>query len=161
MSPQTVGSILFDMCSEIIKIDPKNKELYEKKTKNFYTRLDSLHNYLSYNLKVIKDKKIFTAHNSLMHFIKEFCLLYGGVVEDSPGKEVGTKFYANLIQQIKKSKVKCIFSEPQLNIKFISNIAKELNINVIELDPINSKFKSPTYIEFISQNANKMINGLK
>jgi ABC-type Zn uptake system ZnuABC Zn-binding protein ZnuA len=114
-----VRAILLDICAAICNLDPDNCHIYQERTNNFIAELDALHDTLYAMLKDIKDKPIFTAHNSFSYFIREFALEYGGVLEDIPGKEISPKYYAAFLGQVQYSKVKYIFSEPQLNYKLV------------------------------------------
>lgn len=161
VSPALVKSIAQEICDKIIEIDKQNAAKYQNNAENFIKKLDELHNQLSNQVKPIHNKPIFTFHNSFNYFIKEFDLTFGGSIEEFPGKEASPKYLANLTAQIRKANVNAIFSEPQLNPKAINVIAKEVNIRVVELDPIGGKNQNETYFSFIKENANQLISALK
>jgi len=111
---------LSDICKAICKIDPDNTDLYIERTNAFSKELDSLHDDLFLQLQAIKDKPIYTAHNSFAYFFREFELEFGGVLEEKPGKEISPKYYACFLTQVRFAKVNYIFSEPQLNVSLIN-----------------------------------------
>jgi zinc transport system substrate-binding protein len=163
-SPEKVKLIVKKICEKIIELDKINEKEYVEKTDIFIKKLDDLHFELSNSLKITEDKPIFTFHNSFGYFIEEFDLNYGGSIEEFSGKESGTKYLTKITEKIKNSKVKAIFSEPQLNQKSVQVIADEIGVNVVELDPIggfNEKNSNETYFDFVRFNANRIISALE
>lgn len=160
-SPMLVKNILQNICNSIIVLDKTNENTFNVKTIKFGKKLDDLHIELTNELNKIKNKKIFTYHNSFQYFIQEFNLNYGGIIEESPGKEEGPVYMKQLIDKIKESKVKAVFSERQLYSKIMETIAKETNVKILELDPIAGNDSSLDYCSFIKSNTSKIIQGLK
>jgi ABC-type Zn uptake system ZnuABC Zn-binding protein ZnuA len=157
VSPYAVRSILSGVCDKLCQLDSANSTYYLANAERFAKRLDSLHSELVERLAPIKDKPIFTEHNSFGWFIDEFGLKYGGAIEEISGKESGTRYVAELVTLIKQSNVKYIYREPQINPKHIRLIAAESNVEVGILDPIGASSDIDTYFELIDWNAEQLL----
>lgn len=156
-APLCVQAILEDICKIVSKIDPKNTTEYQRNTELFAAKLTAMHAEIAQKVEPIKDKSIFTAHNSFAYMINEFNLKNGGVFEESPGKEASPRYIANMIDKINTANVNRIFSEPQLNTKLIKAIASQANVKIDTLDPLNSINKSSNFADFIKKNIDKLL----
>lgn len=151
-SPVMVRSIVPNLTDYIIQIDPENEKFYSQQRDNFINKLNEFIEAKKTELEKIKEYKLFTFHNSFSYFIRDFGLQFGGVLEESPGKEAGTQYIYNISKTIEQSNTKAIFIEPQLNHKMAEIIAKELNLKLYTLDPIGNEKEFNNYFDLINYN---------
>jgi zinc transport system substrate-binding protein len=162
LSPLMVKSIIDSVVDAISLIDTKNKKIYKQNANKFKLKLDSLHSNIEAKFASIeKNKTLFNAHNSFAYFTKEFGLKEFIAIEESPGKEITTKYFLDIVNKIKTSGTKCIFSEPQLNSKIIQTLANNNNLKIILLDPLNSYIQTQSYYDFILYNAEHILIGMR
>ncbi len=159
--PILVKNILPELSEIIIKLYPEGKDEIIKNKENFEKKLDSINIELVEILKPVKDKKVFLHHPSFNYMLERYGLIYGGSIEESPGKEPSPKFLAELINKIKESAVKSIFTEPQLNYKNAKIIAEESGVKLSELNPEGSPSNTKTYKDLLIYNANILRKGLE
>jgi zinc transport system substrate-binding protein len=138
LSLENMKKISLKITEEIIKIDPQNKNYYEKNLENILTKLNELLEYAQNSSKNFSSKYIITQHNSFEYLAKELNLKIIGYLESSH-KELTPNELKNLIDSIKKLNIKVIFKEPGEESIFLNNLAKEYNLKIYELDPIEGK----------------------
>ena len=61
--------------------------------------------------------------------MKQVCL-------EENGKEPGTSYLASLIDEARKNNIRYIFIQKQFNAESAKTMAKEINAEVIEIDPL-------------------------
>lgn len=153
LDPLSVAAMLDELTSTMISLYPKAEKDFKENAKNFKSSLTEIHSELSEILQPVEDAKLFLHHPSFNYLIERYGLYYAGAIEESPGKEPSPKFIADLVNNIKNSGVKAIFSEPQLNGKTVQVIAKEAGVQVFELNPEGNSENMKTYREILLNNA--------
>ena len=151
--PLCVKAIVRRLTDTLIKINPAKTEDYRKNSSGFIQRLDSLDNEIRVLLSSCENRYIFTFHPSFNYFIRRYNLIYGGSIEESPGKEPTPNYIVDLVEKIKKSGVTAIFSEPQLPEKIIFTIAETAGVTVLPLDPNGGSKGCGDYFSLMRINA--------
>jgi zinc transport system substrate-binding protein len=159
--PLTVKGTLNQLTEKLIKLYPEGKEQFTKNSITFSKKLDSINIELTEILSIVKNKTVFLHHPSFNYLLKRYNMVYGGAIEESPGKEPSPRFLAELVNDIKSSGAKAIFSEPQLNLKTAKVIADESGVKLCELNPEGSSTKTKNYRDILIFNANVIKNGLE
>ncbi len=157
--PILLQSLTVKIVDTLSKIDPKNAQYYKINGDNFIKKLNIIDKQIRSIVNNIKNKPIFLHHPSFLYFINRYGLTYGGSLEPNPGQELTPKGLSNIIEKVKNSGVKAIFSEPQLPDKMVKMIANESGVAIFQLDPIGTNFKN--YNDFILYNANKLKDALE
>ncbi|MCX6153036.1 MAG: metal ABC transporter substrate-binding protein [Candidatus Kapabacteria bacterium] len=159
--PLTVKAILKPLVDSLCKIDPDNSSTYINNASIFEKRLDLLNKQVEDIVNPVRGKYVFLFHPSFLYFINQYGLKYGGAIEVSPGKEPTAKYLADLIEKIKASGVKAIFSEPQLPDATVKSISLEANVLPYTLDPIGGVSGREHYADLILFNARAFRKALK
>jgi len=159
--PIVVKSLVTTLIDTLSKIDAQNANLYKSNGEAFIQKLDVLDKQVAKLLENIKNKPIFLFHPSFLYLINRYNLTYGGSIERNPGQETSPKFLYDLIDKIKKTGVKAIFSEPQLPDKTAKIISEQALVNVYILDPLCGQTNRLKYSDFILYNVNKLKEALE
>lgn len=159
-SPKTVLSIVDTLESILSEQFPEMRKTIEISSKNFKMKLMYLDSTVSAKLDEIKDRYIFLFHPSFLYLIRDYGLNYGGSLEENPGSEPTPLHISNLINRIKETGTKAIFSEPQLNRHSAEVLAKNAYVNLYVIDPLGSN-NVRTYEDFVSRNVQTIYEALK
>ncbi|MFN3781613.1 MAG: metal ABC transporter substrate-binding protein, partial [Candidatus Kapaibacteriota bacterium] len=159
-SPKTIYLILDTLAFILARNYPEKKDTFYLNAKRFKQKIDSINKVLDSLLTPIKNKPIFLFHPSLLYFIRDFDLLYGGAIEEIPGSEPTASHIANLINRVQTSGVRAIFSEPQLNPHTAEVIANHAKVKLYQLDPLGSE-NIKTYEDFVFSIARTIYEALK
>lgn len=123
-------------------------------------------NLLALHIQITKERTAFgspavvTYHDSFQYFLDDYGINLAGMVMESPGKEPGPKELARLADAIKAQKVRAIFVEPQFDRKAATVLAKEHNLNLVELDPIGATLKAGSILDMLLTNWERIKQGL-
>lgn len=148
---------------QLSRLDPDHAEKYGSNMEEYIKKLEAQKGKMHLALKDIKTKDIVTFHEAFPYFAKEFDLDIVSVIEREPGTEPGAGELADIIQQIKESKVKVLFAEPQYSAKAAETISRETGAKVYILDPAvtGPKDANPDdYIKIMDKNLQVLLEAL-
>lgn len=136
LSLENIKKIAIKVRDELKLFDPTHKEYYEENFNKFLNKLNKLielrKGYQFNNIYII------TQHNSFNYLAKELNFNIIGYLE-TENKEMKPAEFQNLINKIKKYNLKVIYGNIGEESNLLKNIAKEFNLKIYKLDPIEGK----------------------
>lgn len=150
--PLAVKSLLTPLSDSLRALLPQYSETIKNNTNLFAKRLDLINKEVSELTRGLLNKPLFLQHPSFLYFAKRYRLDYLGSIEETPGKEPGPKYIANIVKKINESGAIAIFTEPQLNKKVAEVIADESGVLIYELDPIGGTNSISNYSDLMLYN---------
>ena len=166
--PQNAEIIVSNILNALIKLDPDNREIYEKNAENLIKELRLLDKDFETFFSSCENKKIvFGGKFAMYYFAKRYDLQYeaaydscSGESEASPGK------IAELIEDIKSENLRAVFYEELENPSVAQTIAKETNTQALLLHSCHNVTKDEfesgaTYISLMRQNLENLKKGMK
>ncbi len=138
VSPKNVLQILPHITEQLSKIDPDHKAAYEEKLQQYSSRIVDLDQTITEKLKPFANKEFISFHEAFQYFARDYGLVSTIAIEAYPGKEPTPRYLQALIEKIKASNIKTIFSEPQFSPRIIEVLAQDLNLKVFSLDPLET-----------------------
>lgn len=151
--PLAVKSIVPEITRILIEKEPDNAETFRKNAEKFMDKLNQLDQKINDILEPVKGSDVFLFHPSFNYMLKRYGLNYAGSIEESPGKEPTPRYISDLIEKIKKSQTKSIFSEPQLSEKSAESIAESAGLSIFVLDPLGGIDERNDYFNLMLYNA--------
>ncbi|MFN3395182.1 MAG: metal ABC transporter substrate-binding protein [Thermodesulfovibrionales bacterium] len=163
LDPVMVMSMVNSIRDTLIDLDPSNKNYYIKRAEGFKRELDGLHSRIKESVRGFRVKEFVTFHSAWNYFSRRYGLRVIGIIEESPGKEASPAHIVRIIEEIRKTKGKVVFIEPQFNPKAAEVIAKETGAKIFILDPIgNPRIKGRgSYIGLMNYNLSVFERALK
>ena len=138
----------------MVKIDSQNGDFYKTNYEEFIKELDTLDENIKTILSPYKDKAFMVFHPSWGYFAKRYDLEQISI--EIEGKEPKPNELVELIEEAKKYDIKIVFVAPQFSQKSAKTISKNINANVIAIDPISGNWK-----ESMLDTANQIANSYK
>ena len=138
----------------MLKVDAQNADFYKENYEQFIKELDELDANLKTILAHFKDKAFMVFHPSWGYFAKRYDLEQISI--EIEGKEPKPNELVELIEEAKKYDIKIVFVAPQFSQKSAKTISKNINANVIAIDPISGNWK-----ESMLNTANQIANSYK
>ena len=139
LSPLLVEKMANNIKNCLIKIDPKNKEIYEKNLKNFLKQIKSLHLYGIEKLADLKKREFIVFHPVWGYFAKEFDLKQ--IPIEIEGKSPKLSTLVKLVKYAKKRGIRVIFVQPEFSKKSAKMIAESIDAKVVTLDPLDEDWQ--------------------
>lgn len=144
----------------LIKADPSHSEAYKRNAQNYIEKLKILDDEIRQKVHTFTSKKFVAFHAAYTYLARRYGLEQVAVVEKSPGREPSSREIARIIKDIRKSRVRVIFAEPQFSAKAAKVIALESGVQFAYLDPLGSDVND-TYLKLMHANLKKLENVLK
>ena len=138
----------------MVEIDSQNGDFYKTNYEEFIKELDTLDENIKTILSPYKDKAFMVFHPSWGYFAKRYDLEQISI--EIEGKEPKPNELVELIEEAKKYDIKIVFVAPQFSQKSAKTISKNINANVIAIDPISGNWK-----ESMLDTANQIANSYK
>ena len=138
----------------MLKVDAQNADFYKENYEQFIKELDELDANLKTILAPFKDKAFMVFHPSWGYFAKRYDLEQISI--EIEGKEPKPNELVELIEEAKKHDIKIVFVAPQFSQKSAKTISKNINANVVEIDPLSDNWK-----ESMLNTANQIANSYK
>lgn len=163
LDPIMVMSMVDRIRDAIVDSDPSNRTYYTQRAERFKDEIMKLHLRIEETAKRFRIREFVTFHSAWNYFAKRYGLRIIGIIEESPGKEASPAHIAKIVKEIRKTKAKVVFAEPQFNPKAAEVIAKETGAEVFILDPIGGpdiKGRA-SYIELMNHNLSVLASALR
>ena len=138
-SPKNVKIIAKNILNALIHVDFKNRSFYKKNYIKFIATIDKTDKKIRNILKTTpKKSKFMVFHPAWGYFAKEYGLIQ--IPIEVEGKKPKPRTLKHLLTEAKKDKIKAIFTSPEFSDKMAKQLAKELDINVIKVSPLNPQW---------------------
>lgn len=128
------AELYVDRIADALKqVDPENAADYAANATAYRTSLDTLDAWVRQQIGSIapENRKLVTFHDAFPYFAREYGIQIVGVAVQAPGQDPSAAEIAALIQAIRASGVKAIFSENQFPTKLVDTLAEETGARVV------------------------------
>lgn len=139
MSPKRVKVMIKTIKDELVLLDPKNKNIYEKNYNNYLTQLDTADRQIQTSLSSLKNKSFVIYHPCMGYFAKDYNL--NMIALEKEGKQASIKDLQKTIDYSKANNIKVIFYQSEVDNKQAKVFADEINGKCEKIEPL-----SPDYI---------------
>lgn len=119
---------------ELIRLDPKNRETYQKNATAYLKRLKALDQAIAEAVQTIpeRNRRLLTYHDSWPYFARHYGFQVIGAVQPSDFSDPSPREVARLIDQIRKEKVPAVFGSEVFPSKVLEQIAREAHTRYID-----------------------------
>jgi zinc transport system substrate-binding protein len=159
LSLENMKKVAQKVAKEMENFDPQNKDYYEKNLENVFNKLNELSKFAQNESKNFSSRYLITQHNAFKYLAQELNLNIMGFLE-GPNKELTPAELQKLIDSIRALKIKVIFKEPGEESNLLKTLAKEFNLKIYELDPIEGK-SGLNYFDAYRKNIETLKESLK
>jgi zinc transport system substrate-binding protein len=143
------------------KVDPSNRDYYDKNYTEFYNKLEKLYNEYLGKFKVIKNKNFVTGHAAFAYLCRDFGLKQNSVENVFAEGEPSANRLRELVEYCKSNSIKVVFLEDMASPKISETLAREVNAKVEKIYTVESKENNLGYLESMTYNLEKIYESLK
>lgn len=133
-SPDNMKIIAVNVHKVLCLLDPEHKEDYSGRLLTFVQRMDSLDSALHEQLDSLQHRTFLINHPSLAYFAEHYGLHQLSMEHD--GKEASAERIARLIEECRRQGITTVFRQKQNSGRTVERIARELKLEVTEIDPL-------------------------
>ena len=152
-SPKKVIQLVKLIEGSLSQISSPDKHAFNKAAAKFILKLNNLDEFIRLSLNDLKQRELIVSHPSWAYFADEYKLSQISIEQN--GKEIQARSLVKLIESAKEKNIKAVFVQQQFSDKAAKIIARELNADIYELDPL-----AFNYIENMNDVTSKIIQGL-
>ncbi len=151
----------------LIAADAADKDAFTANAAAYQAKLDDLDKAIKLKVaELSRDKrKLVTSHDAFQYFARDYGFKIYPIEGVSTAEEPSTRRVAELLNTIKKEKVKSVFFENTQNPKVITQITKETGATVggeLYADGLGAPGgDAATYLDMMHHNVNTVVNALK
>ncbi|MEF9438415.1 MAG: zinc ABC transporter substrate-binding protein, partial [Candidatus Mariimomonas ferrooxydans] len=139
LSPKNAIIQVTNIMDSLVKADPDRSKRYRENAGEYIKRLEKLDAYITEEVKTWRRKEFVSFHSAFIYFAGDYGLKQVAVIQEFPETPPSPKHIASVIETIKKTGVKAIFSEPQTTHKIVESIAGDLDIQIYILDTLETR----------------------
>lgn len=163
LSVKNVVKIAENIKNGLSKFFPSQKELFIKNFNHYQIQLNELEKEIAQKLKAYRGLRFVQFHPAWDYFAHDYGLVLAGVVEMHLGHEQtsGLHEMKELVKNIKKLGAKVIFAEVQFKSTKLRQIAEDLQLKVVHLDPLGGMKDRKSYIQLMRWNLNQILKAIK
>jgi len=158
LSPVLAQKEVENITAALIKVDPKNKEEYEKNSSDYIAKLKKLDQQYKNSLNNIKNKEIITQHAAFGYLAKEYGLTQVPIAGLSPSNEPSPSKLADLKHFAEDHNINTIFFEEVASPKVAEALASEIGAKTQVLNTLEglSEEEQKQGIDYISVMENNL-----
>jgi zinc/manganese transport system substrate-binding protein len=162
MDPENGKIIAREISDRLGKLRPNDRAYFEQRAKDFTARLDEAQKKWLALMAPYKGTKVVTYHRSFPNFAARFGLDIVGYVEPKPGIPPSPQHTLDLINQMKRDKVKIVMVEPYFDLKTPNAIGRETGAEVLVMPPSVGGTKDvPDYFKLFDYDVNLLVGAIK
>lgn len=159
LSPQLMMRATILLADELQTRFPSSATVIQANASRLIADLAAMHQQISTQRAAFDDPMLITYHDSFHWFTDDYDINVAATVQSSPGKEPTAKELALLSAVIKTNKIKAIYVEPQMDRRSAKVLADELELSVLELDPLGHSLKASRITDLLWNNWERMKMG--
>ena len=135
LDPRNAKAIVRHIAKVLIKIDPKNKEIYRENWFALHAKIDKMIGVISKKIKPAQGVPYLVFHDSTQYFDRYFQTKAVGSVVIEPSIPVSAKHLDRLYRAIQKIRFQYLFLEPQTSKRSIAGLLKKPELKTGIIDP--------------------------
>lgn len=124
-----------NMYKSVLKIDAKNKKIYEKNYNALIAEIDVLEEHLKHQLETVSGQAFAVWHPSLSYFARDYGLKQ--IAMENEGKEVPASVLKETIDHAKANGVKVMFYQKEFDNRQVQAVNQQLGARLVEINPMN------------------------
>ena len=162
MDPENGKIIAQEISDRLSKLRPNDRAYFEQRSKDFIARLGDAQKRWMALMAPYKGTKVVTYHRSFPNFAARFGLEVVGYVEPKPGIPPSPQHTLDLINQMKRDKVKIVMVEPYFDLKTPNAIGRETGAEVLVIPPSVGGTKDVAdYFKLFDYDLNLLVTAIK
>lgn len=162
LDPENAKAMIRHITDALSRVDPSHSRDYRENQAAYLRELDRLQTELMARTRHLPDRRVVVHHPAWPYFARRFGLTIVATIMTQPGAEPSAKRLHDLIQLIRKERIRVIVSEPQLNKRVPDTLAHETGAHVIVLTPLPGGVPgTETYLDLLRYNVNTVADALE
>lgn len=136
LDPVRMQQVVTRIEQVLSEVDPDHAASYREQAQRLRHDLETLHQEIQWETQTLLDRRFIAMHSAWTYFAPRYDLHQVAVIEPFPGREPSPRYLADLINLMRRERVKAVVIEPQLSMSAAQALARETGAKVAMLDPL-------------------------
>jgi zinc transport system substrate-binding protein len=136
LDPIAAKELVRHIARELISLAPTNQTVVQQRTDALLADLDALDKDFAAAVAGFRTKDVVTFHSAFSYLFARYGLNERAVIQLFPGDEPSAAYLRKLVDLSRKTGVKTVFAEPDVQDRAAQIIAREIGGSVERLDPM-------------------------
>lgn len=160
LDPTNARQQVDNITAALVQADPANRETLLANATAYRQELTDLDQAYMQELGAVIQKDFVSFHSAFRYLARRYNINQVAVIDPAPGTDPSPQQLITVINTIRQKNIKVIFSEPQFSPKIVEAIAKDLQIEVRSLDPIETATGNENYLTIMRRNLDSLVKAL-
>ncbi|HJT22159.1 MAG TPA: metal ABC transporter substrate-binding protein [Nitrospira sp.] len=162
LDPEHAATMVRHMSAAMSEMDPSHADDYNRNTITYLDRLDRTREELTGLVRNLTDRRFVAQHPAWPYLAKRFAFDIVGTIQPQSGSEPSARHLQQLIDVMKRNKVKVVASEVQLSQRLPQLLAHETGARVVVLTTLPGGLPgTETYLDMLRYNVLQLVAALK
>ena len=162
LDPENGKIVAREIFDRVVRFRANDRAYYEQRLNDFVSRLNEAEKRWVAMMAPYKGMKMVTYHRSFPNFAERFGLDIVGYVEPKPGIPPTPQHTLDLMNDMKRQKVKLVLVEPYFDMKTPNAIGRDTGAQVIVMLPSVGGAKEVTdYFKLFDYDLNLLVTAIK
>ena len=142
LNPQNAVVIAEALVVRLVEMEPAKSAVFSARLAAFAKSMDALDKQLQAQMNPLRSQGFAVYHEGYVHFVHRYGLRQLGYVTYTPERRPGAR-HTHELHQVLANEGVCLFTEPHQENAYLTDLAKEHDLRLGQLDPIGgSQVKS-------------------
>ena len=162
VDPVIAKAVAQRIAKSFMAVDPPNAAFYDANYKKFETTIDTKLQWWRGALQLFQDQHVVAYHDSWPYFAHRFGLKIDIFLEPSPGTPPSASHLTEVIQKMKKNRIKLILVEPYQDRRVAEKVARAADASVIDFSQFPGGIPgTDNYVSLINQLVKLLADAMK
>jgi ABC-type Zn uptake system ZnuABC Zn-binding protein ZnuA len=162
VDPLIAKAVAQRIAKSFMAVDPPNAAFYDANYKKFETAINTKLQWWRGALQLFQDQHVAAYHDSWPYFAHRFGLKIDIFLEPSPGTPPSASHLTEVIQKMKKDRIKLILVEPYQDRRIAEKVARASNASVIDVSQFpGGILGTDNYVSLINQLVKQLADAMK
>ncbi|HAV14082.1 MAG TPA: hypothetical protein DCX06_11420 [Opitutae bacterium] len=134
MDPVAMIGFVDQVCELLVQLEPSKSELFQANAERLISELNELNQALQMQLGPYVGRAFYINHPALGHFAERYGLVQRSL--EQAGTNPSARHVAELVKAARADQVKAIFTQPEFGRSSAAILARALEVDVVELNPL-------------------------
>jgi zinc transport system substrate-binding protein len=146
LSPDNAKAIARAVTARLTELNPADAGRYGENLSRTLARIDKTRRDIEVLLAPVKKMPFMTFHDAFQYFERAFGLNSAGWIAIDAGRRPSAKRLSALRRMLRKSRARCLFSEPQFPSALLRTVTEGTSTRIAPLDPLGADIDTgPTH----------------
>jgi ABC-type Zn uptake system ZnuABC Zn-binding protein ZnuA len=162
LDPLIAKAVAQRIAKSFMAVDPSNAAFYDANYKKFETTIDTKLQWWRGALQLFQDQHVAAYHDSWPYFAHRFGLKIDIFLEPSPGTPPSASHLTEVIQKMKRDRIKLIIVEPYQDRRIAEKVARATEAKLVDLSQFPGGIPgTDNYVSLINQLVKQLADAMK